>query len=436
MCDTSHNSPPLEHSPSRIWLGAMLLLLQGAALLLVGAGSVPQMLRECEQDLWLYYATSAAVMSGYLPYRDFPLEYPPLALIPFALPRLVLPSHILPFSSYLWAFLAQSVLFSTLLAGTVWRTAYKHFRDISPNIPLGVYTAMALILSLLLPWRYDLFPALLTALALAAVLSGKPLRAGIWLGMGIAAKLYPVVLLPVLALYYLTMRRPGDLTRLLLGCLGVVGLCALPFAALPPGILLSFLKYHQMRGLEIESLPAGIILLAHLLGRTPVGIVYNYGAIHLVAPGAAKTIQLLPVLFLALYSLLLIRCRNEFRREWEGSGIIAPRVLTNFLLGALLTFIVANKVFSPQYVIWMLPFVPLLRPRDIALSLVIFVLTTVDFPLTFSHLMALEALPIFLINLRNFLALVLLGLLLTGSKAPESKAQVLSLATRGAYVRH
>ena len=238
-----------------------------------------------------------------------------------------------------------------------------------------MYAALTVSLSLLLPWRYDLFPALLTALALTAVLGKRPCVAGLWLGLGIAAKLYPAVLLPVLAVYYLVGGQRRDLARLALGCLIVVTLCALPFAALPASISLSFLKYHQMRGLEIGSLPAGVILLMHVLRQMPVSLVFNYGAIHLITSQAARTISLLPLFVRrAVYPFAgpvqaRLPGRTGHRRDHRPAD--ACSFPDRRSAGVCLT----NKVFSPQYIIWLLPFIPLLPRREAALALVISVLT-------------------------------------------------------------
>jgi len=57
-----------------------------------------------EGDLWLYYDSSLKLMQGQLPYRNFPLEYPPLALLPFVLPHLVTLGQPLGFTDYVRLF--------------------------------------------------------------------------------------------------------------------------------------------------------------------------------------------------------------------------------------------------------------------------------------------------------------------------------------------
>src|SRR4029079_12404552 len=98
------------------------------------------------------------------------------------------------------------------------------------------------------------FPALLTVLALLCLLRQRPGWAGIWLGLGVAAKLYPAVLLLVFGAYSLAGKNRPALLRLALGSAGVLAATLLPFVLLTPGPLLSFLRYHELRGLQLESL--------------------------------------------------------------------------------------------------------------------------------------------------------------------------------------
>ena len=79
---------------------------------------------------------------------------------------------------------------------------------------------------------------------------------------------------------------------------------------------------------------------------------------------------------------------------------------------ALLAFIVTNKVFSAQYIIWLLPFAPLLRPRQAGLAAAVFVLTLIIFPFDYADLLAMRVVPVLLLNLRNVLAVALLSWLL------------------------
>jgi uncharacterized membrane protein len=347
-------------------------------------------------------------MSGRIPYRDFALEYPPLALVPFVLPRLATFGRALDFSRYIVLFLIDNAIFSTLLALVLVQICMVRPAR-KPVWPvLAIYAILIILSAPLLPWRYDLFPALLTALALLCVLRKQPAWAGIWLGCGVAAKLYPIVLLPVVGVYYLAGKDRRALLRLALGSCAAVAIAFLPFLLTAPDALLSFLRYHELRGLQLESLPAGALVLAHVLGMATAKLEFNYGALHLVSPLAFVALKWLPVAFVGLFSVVLACCLVRFRQEQSAHGLITTESLVTYMAAALLAFIATNKVFSPQYIIWLLPFAPLLRLRHASALLAIYAITIALFPFNYNHLLAMEMLPVLLLNLRNLLVVVLL----------------------------
>src|SRR5438132_475729 len=65
-----------------------LLAFQLIALLAVALVTLPGIAQWHALDLSIYYQDSLQLLRGRIPYRDFALEYPPLALLPFVLPRL------------------------------------------------------------------------------------------------------------------------------------------------------------------------------------------------------------------------------------------------------------------------------------------------------------------------------------------------------------
>lgn len=378
----------------------ILFAIQFAAIVMIGSQDIPATNHYRTGDLWIYYQDSSRLLEGKMPYRDFVLEYPPLALVAFTFPHFMLFGLKHTFHSYLWAFLVQSAIISTVIAWYVHRLAKKVRFGLSPDLSLIAYCSLVIVTSFYLPWRYDLFPALLTMLGVTDLISRKPLGAGIWLGLGTAAKLYPIVLLPIFFLFCIMENRKSAGLKLAGGFCVALGLSFLPFAAVSPTAMLSFLKYHQMRGLEIESVPAGLILLAHVWGLTSANVVVNYGADHIVSPSAPSVVRCLPLIFAGLYGIVLWKAWLRFRNEGKLGQIESATLLT-YTIAALTAFILANKVFSPQYMIWLLPFVPLLRPRPALSLLTVFVLTTIIFPCNFSSLCSLAPGAIYLVNLRN-----------------------------------
>src|SRR3954469_21733675 len=90
-----------------------LLAFQLIALLTVGLVTLPGIAQWHALDLSIYYQDSLQLLRGRVPYRDFALEYPPLALLPFTLPRLVTFGVRIDFTGYVWLFLIENAIFST-----------------------------------------------------------------------------------------------------------------------------------------------------------------------------------------------------------------------------------------------------------------------------------------------------------------------------------
>lgn len=393
-------------------LALLLIGAQAIALLLVALLTLPGVAQWHALDLSIYFVDARNTLGGWQPYTQFKLEYPPLALLPFLGPFLLAGGKRLLFTQFAFLFLLQSALFSTLIAWAIARTAALAWPGRTPVGVLALYGLLVAISAPLLPWRYDLFPAMLVALALWAVFADRPALAGALLGLGVAAKLYPIVLLPIAGAYYVAGKSWRALGRLALGTAAALLVALLPFVLTSAGAMIEFLRYHQQRGLQIESLPAGLILLAHVLLGTRVGLGFNFGALHLVSPLADAALRWLMPLFAVAYGTVLLLAFTRFRHEHREGRSIAPATLINFLLAGLLAFVATNKVFSPQYIIWLLPFAPLLRPRLAALLVGITAATIALFPYDYADLLALHDAPVLLLNARNGLLLALLLALL------------------------
>jgi hypothetical protein len=347
------------------------------------------------------------VLQGQAPYRDFPLEYPPGALVPFALPHLAAGRR-LNLADYTAAFLVQSAVLSTAVATALALVAARWWPGRPVARVLALYAAIVAVGAVLLPWRYDLFPALLTLLALPAALAGWPGLAGAGLGLGVAAKLYPAVLLPVVGLAYLAGRRYRALAWLALGGAAAVGLAVLPFLSLDLGGWLASLGYYGVRGLQIETLPGGLLLLANLLRLTRAGVTTAVGAYQLVSPLADAIARWQPALLAAGYGAALVSCWARFRRDQQWSGAVRPASLAAGLVLALLVFVATNKVFSAQHMVWLLPFAPLLPLRQALLLLLAWALTNVLFPWNYEDLTDGRPFAVLVLNARNLAVLALL----------------------------
>lgn len=391
-----------------------LLILQFVLLTLISLWIIPQYQSWHGFDLQHYHRISLYLQAGLIPYRDFLLEYPPLALIPILIPQLFSPQTPLDAVDYAIGFVMENLILTSLLG--VGLAVIPHPRRQQTLIG---YLVLTVLLAPLVPWRYDLFPAVLTLGGLLGIIFNFPLFAGIALGLGIATKLYPVVLLPLWLLYFAASRDWGGVGKLSLAAIATTIASFAPFWYLAGDSFTSFLTYHKDRGLQIESSWAGLISLGHVLGLTEASSEMSYGAQHIISPLANPLLTVQPIVFVGTMLLIYGLGSFVFRQEFRQNNHIKQRTLVVFSLVALLGFILTNKVFSPQYLIWLLPFVPLLRSPTVALVSISFALTTtVSFVTRQLRLMYLPS--VVMLNLRNLiLFVVLLVIILTFLKKTE-----------------
>ena len=196
--------------------GAVLATGAAAALFLVCWGVVHRFFWAHGQLVdWPTYKAygDAIVHHGLVPYRDFAVEYPPGALPVFALPSFVGDYA----SSFAWLMAACGVALVAVVA-TICREAAFY-------VALAPVLAGSLILS-----RFDLWPALLAAAALAALLRAHHRFGWALLGAAVAAKLWPLVLVP---LAFAWSARHGRARASLAG-LAVAVAAFVPFAIVAP----------------------------------------------------------------------------------------------------------------------------------------------------------------------------------------------------------
>ena len=180
-------------------------------------------------------------------------------------------------------------------------------------IRLVLLTAGAL---LAITFRFDLFPALLMAVALWAALSGRPAAAGVALGLGVLVKLFPVAILPALAIPWLVPFEPRGLVRMgaWFGATIVLGLA--PFvAAAGSESTFQFLRYNAERGLEVETMGGGLALLAGFLAGQPVDMNFRFSSVNVEGGVANAWLALLPVLTVVGFAVV----------AWLGWRRIRPR---------------------------------------------------------------------------------------------------------------
>jgi uncharacterized membrane protein len=295
---------------------------------------------------YLHYGRS--MRAGLVPYRDFAVEYPPGSLPVFVLPTWLHGDYA---TSFAWLMALCGVLLVAVVASV--RPAAAFY------VALGPLLVGSLILS-----RFDLWPALLATSSLALLLRGRHLSGWALLGAAVAAKLWPLVLVP-LALTW-SIRRGRPLAPL--AGTAVLLAATLPFAVLSPSGLWHSITGQASRPLQVESLGAAV-----LTTFSHPEIVTSHGSQNIVGHHALASA------FSVLQLLVLTALWVAFAR-----GPATGDRLLRYAAACTCAFIVFGKVLSPQYLIWLLPLVPLVRGRRglaaTALLTLALLLTQVWFP--------------------------------------------------------
>ncbi len=195
------------------------------------------------------------------------------------------------------------------LAGPVWLAA----------LPGAVYFALH---------RFDVLPALLTALAFAALGRKRLAWAGAWLGLGVALKVYPVLLVPIVLRYL----GPRNSLPFLAAFAGVLAVCfGLSWAVLDWDATVGPIRVQMSRPLEETSWTFYDRVLPLSLGHWKEG---RLGILALAVLAAVAT------------------------RPRDLAGVLRRSAVV------LVVFTVLAVFWSPQWILWFLPLlVPLAGRR-------------------------------------------------------------------------
>jgi uncharacterized membrane protein len=281
----------------------------------------------CYSDIPVLYALRG-IADGGLPYLDSGgevLEYPVLTgLFAWFAGLFVAPEDSV---GYYWVTVALLLIcFLAALAATA-MTVPQRVWD-------GLLMALApsVLLASLINW--DWWAVGLTALALLAWSRSRPVLAGVFLGLAVAAKFYPLLLFgPLLLLCWRRERMPAFARTLAAAVLAWLAV-NLPFMLTAWEGWSTFFRFSSERGQDFGSV---------WLALSEFGYQVPPDALNLVAAVA------LGLCCLGIAGLILLSPR--------------PPRLAQVAFLVVAAFIVTNKVYSPQFVLWLLPLAVLARPR-------------------------------------------------------------------------
>lgn len=294
-----------------------------------------------------FYKNAEPLFHGDMPAT----EYPPLALLFIAIPRL--------FGSTEWgyetAYVAQMFVF--MVVGLLLSSRLAQDLGFDRRRAMIAYAILTLLMLEFVLDRFDMIVTVFTLASIVMFIEKRYPAAFFLLACGTLLKVYPAMLFPVYMLFLWQGRElresvVGAATFILTG-LAVVAVCLV----LEPHAITSFVGYNGDRPLQIESTAATLLYPLSMFGISEMWIqsAKEYGSFmsdNLRGPlPDAVAVQLLPVLVIciaavwAIYSIYVLKAPRA----------LAPMAVT--CLVCMIMFLAVNKVFSSQYMIWLIPVV-------------------------------------------------------------------------------
>ena len=362
-------------------------------------------------DVGRYHDFVRQMQAGRIPYRDFYMEYPPGAV-----PTFLAPLALTGLAHYNLAF-KFTVAFAGLGLILACAVGLRQLRAERSRVLVtyGMLVAAPAALGAVVLNRYDLWPALLCALALVALLAGRPRLGFGLLALGCVVKIFPLVVLPVAALHVFRSGGRAALESALKAFAAVFLVTVLPFAALAPGGLSYSVYTQSIRHLQLESLGSSILLAADSIG------IYS-GKIVAGKPGSLDLSGALPnalgVLTLIAFLVALAAVVVAYWRADEGN-----ETLVLGFAASVTAFVAFSKVISPQFLVWLVPLVPLVARRVglVASGLLLAVLVTTQIEVVYEHPLRAFGWPVWVLLARNVLLVGLFGLLLSALRNPVAR---------------
>jgi uncharacterized membrane protein len=227
-------------------------------------------------------------------------------------------------------FLVTAVLLAPFLLLAAYFLAGAHRGR--PWDALPFVASPALVATGLVNW--DLMAVACVAGAFWAWSRGSPVLAGVLVGLGTAAKLYPLFLIGAILVVALRRRTPGPFLAATAGAAGAWLAVNVPVMLWSLDGWRGFWGFNSDRGADLGSLWLVLAQAGHPVSPETVNLVSG-------------------LLFLGVcVGVLVLGLRAAY----------VPRVAQLALL-VLVGFLLVNKVYSPQYVLWLLPVAVLARPR-------------------------------------------------------------------------
>lgn len=336
-------------------IGLLMIWLLTSTVLRTNAGSTIRLFSD-DYDRYFYFLRGSWFVDHQVPYRDTISEYPQVPTYLFG----VLHVADIGETNDSIAYWKYTTVFALLMLMVLLAT----IELLEKMLPKGSALAYLFLLPAPLYFsinRFDILPAYLTLLSIKMVQDKRWDAVALLLGVGALTKWYPALLLPAYMLYYYQTTRRLPWRMALLFFLTCVLLVLPTLLAGGVDALAVPYRFHMERGLESVSLPT---LLSKLLNHT------------LQIQVSQKTLSLVFLLLQIAVVPLLVFVRMDHMDK-----------LLNACILVISAFVLFSRIYSPQWLLWLLPFCILAAGNWVDIgTLALFSITAyISFPIVWDY---------------------------------------------------
>ncbi len=311
-------------------------------------------------DTVIYFNYAVNVLHGMVPYADFSVEYPQLFFIAALLP--LIPAIIVQdANAYVPAFRVLMSVFDIFTAVLVYFIAARLF-DQKKALLSGLLYAAAFASAYFVITKYDAFPTFLLVLSLFLFVNGKEIAGYFTSGIGFLVKWFPAIPLPYYLMFDLKSKRDKNeiIRSIVITAIGIL-IVFIPFLILNYSGFLDTYSRHVGRASEALSFVFYIdFILNNLAGFT-------------------RSFEAASIFLMVILELLFIWYYWKYKKA-------DYKTLCAFIFFSIFIFVLLNKVFSPQYMLWLTPFLALFLADSLQNILIFFISQAwlyLEFPLLF-----------------------------------------------------
>jgi uncharacterized membrane protein len=187
----------------------------------------------------------------------------------------------------------------------------------------------ALFLYAFMSW--DLLAVILVAAALFAFLKDRPVLCGVLLGLGAATKLYPALVLIPFAAELIHRRRPKAVRDMIVAAGASFAIVNAPFATSHFHSWFTFFRFNSGRPADYDSLWYVACRAFHH---------------QTTCPWSSSAINVSSLVLFGLGVALVWSARVRRDPGFDRTHLVLP---------VLIIFLLTNKVYSPQFSLWLVP---------------------------------------------------------------------------------